>query len=394
MDTRLIHAMKRTTVAPGIYRDAYGYEIRWRDKGEPRRKRFPLDTPIDTLKNFRQTQSQRAKKAVALARVGSFVRDAVRFLKTRRHLPSFQSDRSHLRPWIHRFRKLSRWAVTHEHVSEALHVWSLEDYSTRTLRHRLRILRALYQKLDAGIVAIPTFGVTVPQGAPAPLQRRPTDDAIVTVARRLQAQEQPGSRRLRDAKTRARFLVLGTMGMRPAQLKRAVPADLSLDERLWVIHPAKGDKGAVMYLNDEMLAAARLFVAADAWGDFDSSSFVKTLYRNGWPRGVRPYNMRHAVGQALRRRGAELGDISDHFGHRSLATTRQFYVEPDPERMKATSERLNGRLSADVFDPLVLPPATDTNTRRRKAKEGGNRRKNAAREIVTAHDSHERKNGK
>ena len=156
-------------------------------------------------------------------------------------------------------------------------------------------------------------------------------------------------------KTRARFLVLATTGMRPTQLMRAETHDLDVAERLWTIQPAKGDNGGLMYLNDEMLVAAQLFIAADAWGAYDSRSFSKTLHRNGWPKGVRPYTVRHKVGQTLRARGADLGDIQDHLGHASPTTTREHYLEPDLERLKATSERLAGRLGPEA---LLRTPTT------------------------------------
>jgi integrase len=350
--------VNRRTVAKGVYVDPYGYQVRWRDRGVPRQKRFPLDTPLDHLKEFRKARLQRAKQQRELHGDGSFVRDAVRFLKARRRLPSFKADRSHLRPWIHRFRRMSRWAVTADQVGRALQEWAALGYSTRTLRHRVRVLTALYHALDPGVVEIATAGVKVPKGKPAPSQRRPSDELIASVARQLRLQEMPGVGRLRDAKTRARFLVLALTGVRPAQLMRALPVDLSLDERLWVFQPAKGDKGTVIYLNDDMLRAARLFIAADSWGKYDGRSFVKTLHRNGWPKGMRVYNVRHAVGQTLKRRGAELGDIADHLGHRSIATTRQFYTEPDLARLRATSELLDGRFDDAAFAVTHEPKST------------------------------------
>lgn len=166
-----------------------------------------------------------------------------------------------------------------------------------------------------------------------------------------------GIGRLRTAKTRARFLMLFLTGMRPAQLMRLQPHDLDFTERLITVQPAKGDNGALIYMNDDIVMAAQLFVAAEAWGAYDSRSFAKTLQRNGWPKGVRPYTMRHKVGQTLRARGADLGDIQDHLGHASPTTTRQHYLEPDLARLKATSERLDSRLDKTA---LLHRPTTGT----------------------------------
>jgi integrase len=344
-------------IAKGIFEDRHGFELRWRDAGQTRTKHFPLDTPLQTLKDRRATYQKQARTPRP-DESGSFPRDAVRFLAGRKRLASFKSDRAHLRPWIHRFKKLSRWAVTSDLIQKTLDGWAAAGYSARTLRHRRRVLRQMYAKLDAD-AKNPCAGVTVP--TPGLIRKPHISDALINaVALQLRKQEIAG--RLWDAKTRARFLVLALIGVRPAQLRRSLPVDLNVAERLWVFQPAKGDNGMVAYLNDEQLGAAQLFVTAKAWGDYDGRSFVKTLQRNGWPKGVRPYNARHTVGQTLRRRGADLGDVQDHLGHKSPTTTRQFYLEPDLERLKATSERLAGRI-----DPTALLHPSPTMRRKRKS---------------------------
>jgi integrase len=336
--------MSGRRIALGIFEDAYGYELRWQDAGKPQTKRFPLDTPLATLKAKRATYAKQGRPSRP-DDTGSFPRDAVRFLAGRKSLVSFKSDRSHLRPWIHRFKKVSRWAITSEHVRKALDEWRALGYKPRTLRHRLRILKQLCKTLDPESPN-PCGGITIQKPAKT-RPRRVRDDLISAVAFQLRKQEIAGY--LRDMKTRARFLVLATTGMRPTQLMRAETHDLDVAERLWTIQPAKGDNGGLMYLNDEMLVAAQLFIAADAWGVYDSRSFSKTLHRNGWPKGVRPYTVRHKVGQTLRARGADLGDIQDHLGHASPTTTREHYLEPDLARLKDTSERLAGRLDPEAM---------------------------------------------
>lgn len=355
--------MSGRRIAKGIFEDAYGYEVRWPDAGQTQTKHFPRDTPIATLKEKRATYVRQARRPRP-DETGSFPRDAVRFLSTRRSLISFKSDRAHLRPWIHRFKKLSRWTISRDMISKALDEWRLAGYSARTLRHRLRILKRFFNSADPD-AANPCKGLKTPTPSKA-RPRRVSDDTISAVALQLRKQEIAG--RLRDMKTRARFLVLATTGMRPTQLMRAQSHDL--EGRLWTVQPAKGDNGMLVYLNDEMELAVKLFIAAKAWGDYDSRSFSKTLQRNGWPKGVRPYNVRHRVGQTLRARGADLGDIQDHLGHASPATTRRHYLEPDLERLKATSERLAGRLH-----PEALLRTATTATRSRKGVSRRNRPK-------------------
>lgn len=333
--------MPRVTVDTNIYKDRYGYTVRWRDHGHTKSHRFPLDTPLPVLKAFRDRRQLDAQPA-PMEKAGSFVRDAVRFLKTRRGLVSFKSDRAHLRPWIHRFRKLSRWAITREAISAAVSEWTQKGYSPRELRHRVQILRSLYRTL-APDQPTPCDRVTLPK-KPKTRPVSVSDALIRDVALRLRKQEWDGIGRLRTAKTRARFLVLATTGQRPAQLRRTQPYDVDLERRQWTVRPAKGDNGTTVYLNDEMLLAWQVFITARAWGHYDGRSFVKTLHRNGWPKGVRPYNLRHSVGLSLSELGVDLGDIQAHMGHTSPNTTRQFYVPTLPQRMKDASAKLDGRL--------------------------------------------------
>lgn len=53
--------MKKTTVAPGIYRDGYCYEVRAgrNGRGGVRSKCFPLDTTVAEMQAWRQQQPKR-----------------------------------------------------------------------------------------------------------------------------------------------------------------------------------------------------------------------------------------------------------------------------------------------------------------------------------------------
>lgn len=347
-------ATKRT-VARGIYRDAYGYEVRWPPGGRHCTARFADDVPLLKLIEFRKRKVREATD-VKRATSGSFARDVARFLKTRAKKPSVGSDRSHLKHWLQRFRRRSRFDVDRDDVRQAVAEWT-PNCAAREIRHRVAILKQLYRWLDPG-QPTPAEGVKLPK--PSRRKHLPVPTAIIaTVAMNLLRHEQKtGGTRLRDAKTRARFLVLALSGQRPIQVMRTEPTrDVDLERRIWMVPPAKGDAGTIIWLNDQLLAAWRLFIAADAKGDYDTRSFSKTLKRNGWPADVRPYQLRRRVGQALRDAGVDLTDVQDHLGHSSAATTRMFYVDPSLERLKATSEKLDGLFPAEA---LALPEPTTT----------------------------------
>jgi site-specific recombinase XerD len=75
-------------------------------------------------------------------------------------------------------------------------------------------------------------------------------------------------------------MVIASTGVRPAELKRAESADVDLERKAWIVRTAKGGEPRAFWLNDDMVAAWKPFVAA-AWGTFDGSDYVKALYATG-----------------------------------------------------------------------------------------------------------------
>ena len=150
---------------------------------------------------------------------------------------------------------------------------------------------------------------------------------------------------LQDAKTRARFMVIASTGVRPSELKRTEPADVDLERRVWIVRTGKGGAPRAFWLNDEMIAAWEAFIAAGAWGAFDGSDYAKALYAAGWPKDVRPYQARHSVALELGERGIDLGDVQGWLGHKHVNTTRKHYAPVLVSRLKQASEKLAGRFN-------------------------------------------------
>ena len=149
---------------------------------------------------------------------------------------------------------------------------------------------------------------------------------------------------LRSATARARFMVLAATGKCPSELMRAQRAGVDFRRRVWNVRDGKGGWSPGVYLNDDMLAAWRVFCECEAWGTFRTGSYGRTLRAHGWPNGIRPYNLRHTIGITLSESGIDLADIQAHMSHKHIATTRQHYVPVLNSRLQRASEAIDGRL--------------------------------------------------
>ena len=371
---------KRRRLATGIYEDAYGRSVIYSLHGKPVETRFEVDRPLDFLQRWRKRQIATALELAPRDPRGSLARDCVRYLKRLKGTVGYKAAKSHLKAWLHYFgRSKRRWQITTEDIDLAIAQWRRDGKSAGTIRHRCRLLQAVYRALDGLGAACPVAAAKRP---PKPRGRAVTvsDTVIADVAAKLKRQEHPTVNRLRDSKTRARFLVLASTGRRPAEVMRAEPGDVDLVRRVWFVRAAKGGRHTTLALNDEMVAAWQLFATADAWGTYDSRSFVKTLQRNGWPTHVRPYNLRHTTAVAIRARGGDLEDVQDQLGHASLETAREFYLHAIPARQAQIAASLDGRFDAEVFRAHPPTPLTAAQQRRKDRR---------ARRTPTT-DSHDR----
>jgi integrase len=336
---------KRKRIATGIYQDANGYEAMVAvGSGKRRRekwKRFPRGTNLREIKDWQGEKRLAFNRTRPKGPSGTLAGDIERFLRQYRGKASAAAKRSHLLAWVREYGTLRRTAIDAEKVRLALVKWEAEGVSAKTRKHRHQSLGQLYRILDGKKAETPIDEVD----APIPGKTIPVwvDDAIIReVAYNMEQQERCG--KVRSAKTRARFMVLASCGKRPAEVKRAKPTDVDLTRRIWLVRDAKGGWSEGLYLNDEMLVARTLFVEAEAWGEFDTRSFDRRLYRAGWLKGIPPYNLRHATGLTLSARGEDLADIQAWMGHKDIKTTRTFYVPVLNGRMQRMSEGMNGRL--------------------------------------------------
>lgn len=330
--------MERHRVAVGIHRDQYGYDVRVKAKGAPRTKRFPLSAEIPAMQIWQaRTRAElldRAADATAPSIRGTLAEAAPRYLKQIAGRVSFKADRSHLTAWVTLYGTLALSRITTEHVNLAIAAWQTEGVADKTILHRGRVLRELYQTLHGKAARHPLLEAKLPK-TPQP---HPVEVPIATirkVGKKLEAAHDP--------QAYARYQVLVTTGQRAGQVMAAKPADVSLSKKTWLVRSAKNEPAHVVYLNPDMIAAWRLFIVANAWGWYDTSKHAKLLRACGWPAGIRPYNARHSLAFAALAAGADLGDVQGLLGHTQIETTRRYYGPLQVARQKRVSAALTGR---------------------------------------------------
>lgn len=343
----------------GIKEDRYGIrayvKVGTGERGRQKEKRFKRGTPLQKILDWQDITRGALKGGTVAARKDTLYNDAKHYLAHMKAqlVPSgYNSLVCEINAWIPELGDTPRDKITRERILEIRHEWMTKPRASKgkghgtplaakTCNHRVRALRGLYHYLDGSKAPTPCDDIDK-------LREPDPDPKFVSTAKVRQV-----AAKLADPKTRARFMVLASTGQRPAQLKRTRPDDVDLRRRVWFVRPAKGGQPIPVVLTDDMVEAFKAMKAADAWSEFtdsgaikrtwDSSDFAKELRAAGWPKGVRPYNLKHTVAIALGESGADWEDIKDWFGHKDVKSTR-IYTGHILARTKATAKRLDGRI--------------------------------------------------
>lgn len=358
---------KRKRLAAGIYEDGSGRAVVFRGK----ERRFAPDTPMRTLRDERDKLKKKLKgSGQSASHRGTLAAAVDAWEGQEQHLSSWLERRAELRAWVILYGHMRLAAIHAEHARRAIGIWTAAKLAPKTIRNRLWSLKHLYKIILGPDAETPVDHVAPPAKVRAVINPTPVE-TILLVYRNLLEQERTG--KLRDAKTRARFMVRASTGRRPIEIMRAQPEDVDLDRRIWRVRDAKGGWSEGLYLNDDMLAAWQVFAGAKAWGMFSTWGQAAVLRNAGWPKErdengkykSRPYNMRHSLGIGLSELGHDLADVGGWLGQTDTRTTRNNYVPVLKSRMQRMSETLHGRLSGwkpaeNVAPDHGTPEGSDT----------------------------------
>lgn len=346
---------RRKRIATGIYEDSSGRCGIYRDAaGKQQEHRVPPRTPVSVIRAEVAKLKAKQKGSGRISERGTLAAAIDRWNGLEQHLASWKERRAELRAWAAMFGHVQLRALSPDDVRTAMSRWTQAGIAPKTIRNRLWTLRHLYRVLHGPDAASPCDHVT-PPAVPRRIINPTTVETILAVYAKLLEAEANGT--LRDAKTRARFMVRAASGRRPCEIMRAQPEDLDIERRIWRVRDAKGGWSEGLYLNDDLLAAWKMFAAADAWGWFHTGSMARVLRTAGWPEGVRPYNLRHSLGIGLSELGVDFADVAGWLGHTDVRTTRRAYVPVLQSRMERASRAIEGRLGGFADPAPATAPA-------------------------------------
>lgn len=355
----------RAKIEEGVYSDNYGIAARVTVGTLQREKRFGPDRSDEALNRIRHWRAQtlanlledHAQQTRQRADPKSITRSFVTYFKRRKSRTGYASDKSHALAWVREIGPKRRHQILPDDIERVLSRWRRlkKPPSEKTIAHRVRVLREMYQALDGTHVDHPLLGLQLPKPKRAPLI--PVPHATIqrvaeSLAEGLRHDEGYGAD---PVKSRGRFLVYAATGQRPAQIGRAEPADVDLARKVWFVRDAKGGEPVSLPLNDDMVKAWRVFIAAKAWGTFDPSSLAKVLRRHGWPKGLRPYKLRSTFAIDLLLGGADLGDVQGLLGHADITTTRKYYAPILTARMTSAVAGRTLDLNTDTVPRVSVP---------------------------------------
>lgn len=373
---------KRIRVAKHISRDASGYSVRIDAKGPPLEQRFPLTTPLEKVKAWRDDELQRRKDLAAAGEdlPGDFSSDAKKYLAAVRALTEYDQRARDIAIWCARFTGRRRDSIQPLDIRTARDEWLTvgprlvqrrvggerrwvpvpAPLSASTVNKRLRALENMWTVLDGRRADNPTREVpeaTEPDSAPRGLPYK--------VVERILAQMAP-------TQTWARLRVIAYTGLAHCELAGIAPADLDLRRGTVLVRRRRKGRGEKMAppalhpLTADAVQAFREFRRLGCWGAFSASSMWKSFQlaaKKAGYRGLRPYDFRHSYGTATFLGSGDLAATQGMLRHSSQTTTLRYAAAAVPARARLAAAAFQRQVAAEMGK---AKPGTKTGERRKR----------------------------
>jgi integrase len=286
----------------GIRRRRNSWEVNVRVHGHLYTATFPLSTPTQDMRDWREDQI--AKYGGERTTAGSFGADIDTYLGRVAAMPTIAQRRAHLALWATELgRDRPRRTITAEDIDLVLQDW-LAELAPATVRKRRTALQSFFVKMDGkkSRLANPVKAADNPKEPKA--EARSIDYLLIAaaIAAMPDQRDTKQGRPPRVSLSKIRTRVLAYTGIPPGLLKQILPTDLSLTAgtvRVVPRHKGAGVEARTLPLTSEGVAAFKAFHAANAYGDFATESLSRTFKRACKrvglnPTRVRLYDLRHS----------------------------------------------------------------------------------------------------
>lgn len=333
--------------AVGIRRTPFGWQVYGRVHGQFFSKRFPFDTAIKVLKDWRHDRRTaiRVKQLgvdADLPPSGTIARDVADYLVVVQAMPTLAQRTYDLGCWVAALgADRPRRGVRAPELAATLSAWKASGLTAGTCNRRRTALMHLWHRLDGKgapnpLRDVPRFqeAAALPRGRPYPL-----------IERILKA--------MQPSKSRARLKVMAYVGMAQIELKRIEPRQdwnrkagtLTLRGR----QKGEGTPSRVLKLTARATAALREMERRHAFGPFSNATLGKrwaaalTRVRAIDPSvpHIRVIDLRHSVGTEIYRLTGDLKSVKEYLGHASLKTSERYMHAAVSEAVSRAAAAMN-----------------------------------------------------
>lgn len=270
----------------GVREDVHGYQAFVKVKGRFISKRFPKDTPLHVMREWRVQARARAILDVPPPAGAAFEDDVKDYLKAVSGMPTLAWRETDLVRWQSLFAGRPRSTITAVEIRTHLERWR-QTYAASTVNHRRTALMHLWTVLDGKSAPSPVKDV--PRYREAHRSPRALPPALITAI----LKEMP------ESVTKARLELMAWTGLPHAILMRLEPSDINWGTAVYIRPRRKGEgvEGRWIPLLPQGWKALKQFKKMGAWGKFSTSS-LRTSFRLAAGKvgltDVTPYDLRHA----------------------------------------------------------------------------------------------------
>lgn len=375
---------RRTRIAPGIYRDAYGFSVIAAIGTAPHKLtspeiRYPLETAIEVLKTRWHREKSRLRdehqRDGGKRLRGTLAADVPQYFKTVTLSPQRRQEREAIFTWwCGRFGDVPRGALDPVKLRQALntlrHPITHAPAAASTKNKYRGALSHLFTVLDGKRAMNPMRDV--PQDKEPAAERRDQSYEFIQV---LLAKMNDRTPQGEWSRAKAYFLVRAYCPVTQAQLTHVKPTDVHWDTGELSTpgrHKGQGTRPRRKPLSLVGLAAFKQYDAADCWGRTPSRSSLRKYFLRArdlavaelqqtrpdvdWSSAAEmlPKDLRHSFATLTYQQTGSLSVTQELLDHAERSTTLRYAQGALPAHLQAAGKAIDAALKAI---PAYVPPA-------------------------------------